>query len=281
MSSHIAMGLPNPNATEFYNCSHCGSEVKRKLFSPIFAGDKPITRSTYIFPACSCMTAIIAKDEKKKERRQRRSYMEQVYKQNLMNDSLMVASFNSFIERPGTEIPLREAKKFANNFESQKTGILLYGDPGNGKSHLCASIHHKLDEDGHVSLFLEVQRLLNLTDDARKFSSKVNLNDVINAAIQADLLTLDELGAGKLTQDDLTDVLFPIINGRMGKPTNYTTNLNLDELMDWFASDKYGRPLDNKGRLIDRLLGSCEAIQNNGTSKRQEDALKRMSGESV
>lgn len=118
-----------------------------------------------------------------------------------------------------------------------------------------------------------------MIDDAKKYKSNVGVNDIINAAINCDLLTLDELGAGKLTQEDFEDVLFPIINGRQGKITNFTTNLDLDELRAWFATDKYGKPLDDKGRLIDRILGSCEIIQNKGTSKRQEDAIARLRGE--
>jgi DNA replication protein DnaC len=213
-----------------------------------------------------------------RERIERKKRMETVYRQNLMNDNLVLARFGNFIPRPGTKLMLRECQEFANNFEKQKVGLLGFGVPGNGKSHLFVSVHHQVASEGYVSLFLECQRLFNIAEDAKKFSSKVSLNDIINATINCDLLTLDEIGAGKLTQDQFTDILFPIINGRQGKLTNYTTNLDLDELATWFAVDKYGKPLDSKGRLIDRILGSCNVIANNGTSKRQEDASKRLGG---
>jgi DNA replication protein DnaC len=277
-SSHISMGLPNPNEVEFYECPECGKRVDRKEFSIPFTTDKPdkkLIKSTYVFPACPCLTKIIENDEMMSRRLQRKNYMEQIYKQNLMNDSLRAARFSNFIERPGTEIAFKDALQFAKEFERRKQGILLYGDPGNGKSHLCASVHHQLSEEGFVCLFLEVQRLLKIAEDAKRFSSKVNVSDIINAAVQCDLLTLDEIGVGKLTQDDY-DVLAPIINGRQGKVTNYTMNLNIDELNDWFRSDAYGKPLDTKARMIDRVIGSCDIVKNNGTSKRQEDALNRM-----
>lgn len=281
LTGHISAGLPNPNEVEFYNCEECGKRIDRFEFKPIIATNDPkikIAKGTFVFPVCSCLNAISEKENLKRERLQRKNYMEQVYKQNLMNDKLKVARFENFEDRPGTAIAFRETNAFAGKFDRQQRGIMLFGNAGNGKSHLCAAIHHHLEAEGFVSLFLEVQRLFNLAEDARRFSSKINLNDVINAAINADLLTLDELGAGKLSQEEFSDVLFPIINGRQGKPTNYTTNLDLDELAQWFAIDRYGKPLDNKGRLIDRILGSCVVVQNTGTSKRIEDAARRLQG---
>lgn len=234
----------------------------------------PIT-NTYVFPACSCETKRLEEEEEHRARMHRKKMMEKAYRHNMMNDSLQEARFETFVPRPGTEAILQRTKEFAVNFETEKQGILGFGEPGNGKSHLFASIHHYLDERGHVSLFLDCSQLFNIAEESKKFSSRVSLSEIINAAIGCDLLTLDELGAGKLTQDEFTDILFPIINGRQGKKTNYTTNLDLDELKDWLATDKYGKPLDHKGRILDRILGSCDVVKNNGTSKREEDAIKR------
>lgn len=230
----------------------------------------------YVFPVCRCVTLEMEKEEERQERIKRKQDMEKVFRQNLMNERLKTASFENFLSREGTNHFFEEVKRFATDFPNRECGLLGYGDPGNGKSHLFVAAHHYLDYQGYVCLFLEVPRLLNLVDDAKKYKSNVGVNDIINAAIHCDVLTLDELGAGKITQEEFTDVLFPIINGRQGKLTNYTTNLDLDELRMWFATDKFGKPLDDKGRIIDRILGSCDIIQNEGTSKRQEDAFERL-----
>lgn len=261
------LGLPDPNVHEYYNCKDCGSRIERYLFT---------FNQKYYFPVCKCVTEARDAWQEKQERLKRKNEMEKVFRQNLMNDDLKHARFSTFNTRPGAELMLNSARSFAGNFQNEKYGQLGWGGVGNGKSHLFVSIHHQLEEEGHVCLFLDCQRLFNLIEDARKFSSKVSVNDIINAAVNCDLLTLDELGAGKLTQEEFTDVLFPIINGRQGKLTNYTTNLSLDELQKWLAFDKYGKPLDDKGRLIDRILGSCTIIENTAVSKRQEDAMKRM-----
>ncbi|WP_301627328.1 ATP-binding protein [Paenibacillus apis] len=216
------------------------------------------------------------KAEKERERRYRRGQMERVFSRNIMNEQLRAARLDNFIEREGTESLLSASKKFVEGFELRKTGLLLYGPPGNGKSHLAAGIHHELNHQGYVCLFLDVPQLIKLAETATRFDSKINLTDIINGAVSADLLTLDELGAGDISSKIYTDILFPIINGRQGKITNYTTNLSLDRLENWLLYDKYKNIVDEEGRLFERIFTSADIYQNKATSKRREDALARM-----
>jgi len=111
-----------------------------------------------------------------------------------------------------------------------------------------------------------------------KNNSKISITDIVSGAVSCDLLTLDELGAGSLTEFEYKDLLFPIINGRQGKITNFTSNLDLDRLENWLLYDKYGNVVDEQGRLFDRILGCTDIYENTATSKRREDALRRMNG---
>ena len=229
----------------------------------------------YVYPKCQCQMAIFKKEQEDLERANRRTSLDRIYRHNIMNDDLKKASFDNFIARPGTETIFKTTLDYANNFANKNKGLLGFGDPGNGKSHLFAAIHHVLDRKGYVSLFIDCTQLFNIAEEARKSRSQVSINSIVQAAIECDLLTLDEIGTGKMTQDDY-DTLFPIINGRQGKKTNYTTNLNLDELTVWLSTDKYGKTMDNKGRVVDRIIGSCDIVENKGTSKRKEDTMNRI-----
>jgi len=238
----------------------------------------PLIKKYVMAAACLCDVARMEAEEADQERKKRRARMERAYARNMMNERLKTASFDNFIPRQGSESTFKAARNFTETFETVEAGLIFYGVPGNGKSHLAASIHHVLDRQDYVCLFLDCSQLFNHAKDTMNKNSKVTLTDIINAAIECDLLTLDELGAGYLTEYEFSDILFPIINGRQGKKTNYTTNLDLNRLKQWFAVDKYGNPLDADGRLLDRIIGSCDIYENKATSKRQEDALQRLGG---
>ncbi len=251
-----------------YCCLKCRQQIKRTYFPP--------KKQWGLNRACKCVQEESEKAQLESDRRHRRGLMERVFARSIMNEELKRASFESFLQRTGTEQVHRAALEFIETYETRKTGMLFYGPPGNGKSHLMAAIHHELNRQGYVCLFLDVPQLMKLAKTATRFDSKVTLTDVINGAVSCDLLTLDELGAGDLLADEYKDVLFPILNGRQGKKTNITSNLDLNELERWLFKDKWGNVIDKDGRLFDRILGSLDIYQNTGTSKRREDAMKRI-----
>lgn len=227
--------------------------------------------------SCKCAIEKHEREEAEQERFNRKSRLKKAFAKSMMNEKLQNASLENFIDRDGSESCSIAAQDFVKRFMETDVGLFFFGKPGNGKSHLLAAVHHQLDREGHVCLFLDCSQLFNLAKDTMNKNSKVTLTEIINSAIECDLLTLDEIGSGNLTEYEYNDILIPIINGRQGKKTNYTTNLDLMRLKNWFAKDKFKNDLDVDGRLIDRIIGSCDIFENTATSKRQEDAMKRMS----
>lgn len=254
-----------------YCCIECKQEITRTYFK---------FKNQYgLNSACNCVVTERVREQEEKERRLRRGRMEQVFSRSIMNEKLKKASFQSFIDRRGSEMVLSASKEFVRTYESRETGIMFFGAPGNGKSHLAAAVHHALDQKGYVCLFLDFPQLAELAKGTFKNHSKISITDIVSAAVACDLLTLDELGAGSLTEFEYKELLFPILNGRQGKLTNFTTNLNLGQLEKWLYKDKSGNILDEQGRLFDRILGNVDIYENTATSKRREDAIKRMRGE--
>ncbi|ARF67059.1 hypothetical protein B7C51_03385 [Paenibacillus larvae subsp. pulvifaciens] len=276
----MLLGIPNQTGASLYGdnehegtycCIKCRTEMKRTYI--------PFVKKYVMAGACKCDVERMEREELENERKMRKARMERAFAKSMMNDRLKQATFDNFLPRPGTESVRQAAEDFAYGFENSKEGLLIFGRPGNGKSHLLAAIHHYLDEQGYVSLFLDWSQLSNLAKDTFSKNSKVTVTDIVNAAINADLLTLDELGSGELTEYEYKSILFPVINGRQGKPTNYTMNLDLGRLEKWFEKDKYGNQLDPDGRLFDRIIGTCAIYENKGTSKRREDAMRRLQSE--
>lgn len=290
----IAEALPGLNFKELQTvnmndgaqcCLTCRAENRRKeihAFGNPGKGGKggPIIRPMMF---CGCAKERERRDQEMADRLDRRTRLQKYYSKNIIAPAIIDATFDNWIARPGTEKAHAAAQAFDQEFEGRTLGLLLTGDPGNGKSHLARAAQKAIDARGWVTLFLDWPQLTELakaTFDQHNFS----IADIIRGACDADMLVLDELGAGKLTEWEFKTLLFPLLNGRTGKKTFATTNLDLNELENWF---KWGRPegpernaieIDAKGRLFDRVLGNFHIVKNNGASKRREDALSRRGG---
>lgn len=261
-----------------YCCLQCRREIYR-LELPAFGdpakGGKggPIIRP---LPDCGCNAKREKEHQEIAERMERRARLSKHYSKHIVSAAIKNASFENWIMRPGTEKAHEAAQAFDKEFEGRTLGLLLIGAPGNGKSHLARAVQRSVDARGWATLFLDWPQLVELAKSTFD-QHNISVGDIIRGAVDADLLVFDELGAGKLTDWEFKTLLFPIINGRSGKKTLATTNLNLKELEQWFMWDKDRKPLDDKGRLFDRLLGNFQMVQNDGTSKRREDARTRLS----
>jgi DNA replication protein DnaC len=249
-------------------CTVCRKEIRRLKLELLGRIVRPL-------PVCACVQDKLIQEEKERELEAQREKVRRIYGEGLMDEELRKASFENFDKRPELEGAYRIAKDFATNFKSQEFGLYLFGPVGTGKSHLAASIHKELIRQGYAAVFIDVTRLFGIAKSTFKEGSKQSDQDYIQAAIKCDFLTLDEIGLTALSRYEF-EVLFQILNGRKGKLTNLTSNLNLDRLERWFAIDQKGKPLDEDGRVFDRLIGSTLPISARASSYRKYKAEQRM-----
>lgn len=264
---------PVPKNMVYGACEHCGSELRH--------GKYELPGGKFIYPKLECDCVIKKRDREIAiaNRKMQSQEIQRHMKSHLINPKIVDATFASFQEREGAVKMAKKCLEYANNFEEQKDGLILFGGVGGGKSHLARAIQRKVEAEGWATLFLDFPQLIELAKET--FSSQsANINNILRGAIEVDLLVLDELGFLHLTAWEAKTLLFPIINGREGKKTIITTNLNPDELENWFMwGGKDGREvLDDKGRIYDRLYGSCRFIINRATSYRKESRNKKVEG---
>jgi DNA replication protein DnaC len=133
---------------------------------------------------------------------------------------------------------LESAEEFANNPDHR--WLVIWGDRGNGKSHLCAAVANHLITAGIAALFITMPDLLASLRQAMELQANTELESYtgrISTFKTAPVLILDDLGA-EGTSDWTDSVLYEILDYRYRNrlPTMIVTNCALDAFDPRIAS---------------------------------------------
>lgn len=142
--------------------------------------------------------------------------------------------------------------------DEQRSGIVLWGAPGVGKTGSMAPLFTQLVRQGHSGLWLQYNQFMA---DMRKFDDG-QVDARMEACQSVEYLFIDDLGdvtASKTATDYTKDVLFRVIDHRTSRamPIFATTNLAPQELAEQFSS-----------RIARRLLSACAVIRMEGRTLR-------------
>jgi DNA replication protein DnaC len=121
---------------------------------------------------------------------------------------------------------LAMGKKLADSFPVVDRGLLFYGPPGVGKSHLAAAmLRHVVQRCGAIAIFCESREFLRKVRDTYNPLVKASESDVLRPVMNAELLVFDDFGSEK-TSEWVDETLNLLVNIRYNhkRITIFTTN---------------------------------------------------------
>lgn len=145
------------------------------------------------------------------------------------------------------------------DFVSKGRNLVLYGNPGTGKTHIATALGITACQRGHSVLFTSVPRLLTMVREAR---SQHKLTQLQNRFEKYDLVICDEFGYVSCDKEG-AELLFNHLSLRAEThSTIITTNL---------AFSRWNEIIPDKvlvNALVDRLTHKAKIINMTGTSYR-------------
>ncbi len=248
--------------TEGYTCEHCN-----KYIAAITVEVPQLRIKNKILPTCEC---VVEREEAKIREAQnfaKKREIEKLFSISNLGERFSKSTFESFLDRNGSETAYKVAVKYVKTFkEWNGESLLLWGEPGNGKTHLAAAIVNELSKKGYIVVFQSVPELLQRIRSRFNSENKENETQIMRALLECDLLILDDIGAEKTTEW-VEEKLFNIIDGRYRKelPTLYTSNLEPKELKNQVGKRSY-----------DRMVETSLTVKNEAASYRREIAKQRL-----
>lgn len=248
--------------TEGYTCEHCN-----KYIAAITVEVPQLRIKNKILPTCEC---VVEREEAKIREAQnfaKKREIEKLFSISNLGERFSKSTFESFLDRNGSDTAYKVAVKYVKTFkEWNGESLLLWGEPGNGKTHLAAAIVNELSKKGYIVVFQSVPELLQRIRSTFNSENKENETQIMRALLECDLLILDDIGAEKTTEW-VEEKLFNIIDGRYRKelPTLYTSNLEPKELKNQVGKRSY-----------DRMVETSLTVKNEAASYRREIAKQRL-----
>jgi DNA replication protein DnaC len=155
---------------------------------------------------------------------------------------------------------------FRLGFIADQTNVVLMGNVGLGKTHLCIALGHAACLHGHSVLFTTAVDIINTLAAAQ---SAGRLKHEFNRYLKPVVLIVDELGYLPIDKHG-ADLLFQIISQRYERaPIVITTNRAYKHWPQIFNNDS-----TLTSAILDRVLHHAETVIIEGKSFRMKDEIE-------
>lgn len=256
-------------------CSICGKDKPQtQVLHPIK------NEMRWVHCACPCEIKQLEDFKKEQQLNDRKIKINRSLKLSSAMADIRSMTFDNYKLRDGAQEAYEEIKSAVDNFDKRKKlGVFIFGETGNGKSHLTAAGGNELISKGYAVIYITEKDLFSRLQSTKNFRNEESFQEIMGACLDADLLIWDDFMSSQNLRPEEKDWIFQIINGRerANKPIWATSNITPDE----FQSDEIAYKLDDKGRTWWRILGNMECIFNRALNYRKSKAMARAMGISI
>ncbi len=224
--------------------------------------------------SCKCEIKAAEGKEKNDEAKQKQLRLDKLMTNSLMDKKFRSSTFENWDYGKGTKQMCELGTRYAKNFKEcreEGLGLLIYGEPGNGKTYLSSAIANKLLESFVPVICVSINGLLSRIQETYSKWGKEAESDIIRGLCNADLLIIDDLGTEKRTEWSKA-MIYNIIDSRYRSnlPLIISSNLNINpKEVNGILAEMYDR------RTEDRILEMCTPVLNNQKSIRIDEAKKK------
>jgi len=166
---------------------------------------------------------------------------------NIPEHLLEVSTLDNFqIVHPSTEKFIESTRTYIQGYTRKNNkGLLLWGRPGRGKTHLAIAILQALITKGCTGYFTEWALLLMRIKAGYTPGTVGDDPDWMSDILSVDVLVLDDLGRGEKMTEWVLEQTYNVIHARSRENKTLIITTQLDygtgELMDVFGASIVGR----------------------------------------